>query len=186
MNNQNTFNPFRRLHFYAAWLITPLLITLSLSGIGYLFYTNVETSIYQGEFFGSSNLNTKQTLDEAVRQISDKNPDYNIGKISTMEEPYNNRVTISNDEGDTRYIFLDHNNQFVAEQNAKFTYANVMRNFHSSLFTESTFIRYLVELTACWTIFLIVSGIYMTFKKKLLTKKSGKQPFKLQKNYMPY
>ncbi|SEK58608.1 PepSY domain-containing protein [Paenibacillus sp. OK003] len=181
MNNQNTFNPFRRLHFYAAWLITPLLITLSLSGIGYLFYTNVETSIYQGEFFGSSNLNTKQTLDEAVQQISDKNPDYNIGKISIMEEPYNNRVTISNDKGDTRYIFLDHNNQFVAEQNAKFTYANVMRNFHSSLFTESTFIRYLVELTACWTIFLIVSGIYMTFKKKLLTKNSGKQPFKLQK-----
>ncbi|MEK4436261.1 PepSY-associated TM helix domain-containing protein [Paenibacillus sp. FSL K6-2862] len=183
MSNQNTFNPFRRLHFYAAWLITPLLITLTLSGIGYLFFTNVEANIYEHEFYGESNLSTKQSLDEAVQQISSDYAGFNIGKISIMEEPYNNRVTISNEDSDSRYIFLDHNNQVVAEQDAKFTYANVMRNFHSSLFTGSTFIRYLVELTACWTIFLIVSGVYMTFKKKLLSQRKSKRnhSFKLQK-----
>jgi len=183
MSNQNTFNPFRRLHFYAAWLITPLLITLSLSGIGYLFFTNVESNIYEHEFFGNSSLSTKQSLDEAVQQISDEHPGFNIGKISIMVEPYNNRVTIGNAVGDSRYIFLDHNNQIVAEQDAQFTYANVMRNFHSSLFTGNTLIRYFVELTACWTIFLILSGVYMTFKKKLLSqrKRQGKNSFRFQK-----
>ncbi len=52
--------------------------------------------------------------------------------------------------GNQRYVFLDHNNQFVADQNAKHTYSNVMRSIHSSLFTENTIINYSVELTACW------------------------------------
>ncbi|SEL96469.1 Uncharacterized iron-regulated membrane protein [Paenibacillus sp. cl141a] len=180
MNNKNTFNPFRRLHFYAAWFITPLLLTLTLSGIGYLFFNEVENNIYQNEFFGQSDIKSKQSIDEAIKEISDKYPSHQIGKISMMEEPYNHRVTISNDEGDSRYIFLDSNNQIVANQNAKYTYANFMRNFHSSLFTESTFIRYLVELTACWTIFLIVSGIYMTFKKRLLAIKTEQRTNKLK------
>lgn len=185
MSDQNTYNPFRRLHFYAAWLITPLLITLSLSGIGYLFFTNVEKSIYKHEFFGDSSVKSTQSLDEAVQQIRDRYPGFNIEKISLMEEPYNNRVTASNADGDSRYIFLDHNNQMVAEQDAKFTYANVMRNFHSSLFTGSTFVQYLVELTACWAVFLIVSGVYMTFKKKLLSRKknSKKHPLRFQKTH---
>lgn len=183
MSNSNTFNPFRRLHFYAAWLITPLLITLSLSGIGFLFYSNVENNLYEEPFFGVSTVTTRQNLDEAVQQISSNYAGYNIGKISIMDEPYNNRVTVSNAEGESLYIFLDHNNQIVAEQNAKYTYSNLMRNFHSSLLTGSTFIRYLVELTACWAIFLIVSGVYMTFKKRLLTKKNNqaKHPFRFQK-----
>ncbi|MCM3701605.1 PepSY domain-containing protein [Paenibacillus macerans] len=183
MNNKNTFNPFLRLHFYAAWFITPLLLTLTLSGIGFLFYTDVEKNIYQKEFFGQSDIKVNQSIDQAIKEISNKYPGYKIGKISMMEKPYNNRVTISNDEGDSRYIFLDHNNQIIAAQNAKYTYSNFMRNFHSSLFTESTFIRYLVELTACWTLFLIASGIYMTFKKKLLANRSekGTNPFKFQK-----
>lgn len=183
MNNKNTFNPFRRLHFYAAWFITPLLLTLTLSGIGFLFYADVENNMYQKEFFGQSDMKEKQSIDEAIKEISDTYKGYKVGKISIMEEPYNNRVTISNDEGDSSYIFLDNNNQIVASQNAKYTYANFIRNFHSSLLTESTFIRYLVELTACWTIFLIVSGIYMTFKKKLLAKRSGDgtNPLKFQK-----
>ncbi|MFB5763924.1 PepSY-associated TM helix domain-containing protein [Paenibacillus medicaginis] len=183
MNNKNTFNPFRRLHFYAAWFITPLLLTLTLSGIGYLFYTDVENNMYQKEFFGQSGIKVNQSIDDAIKEISDKYPGYNIEKISMMEEPYNNRVTISNEEGESRYIFLDNNNQIVAAQNAKYTYSNFMRNFHSSLFTGSTFIRYLVELTACWTIFLIVSGTYMTFKKKLLAikPKQGTNKLKFQK-----
>ncbi|WP_166239749.1 PepSY-associated TM helix domain-containing protein [Paenibacillus turpanensis] len=174
MNNQNTFNPFRRLHFYAAWFITPLLLTLTLSGIGFLFYTDVENKIYKNEFFGQSDIAVKQSIDEAMKSISAQYPDYKIGKISMMEEPYNNRVTINNEQGDSLFVFLDSNNQIVAAQHAKYTYSNMMRNFHSSLLTESTFVRYVVELAACWTIFLIVSGIYMTFKKKLLAPQSEK------------
>ncbi len=47
-----------------------------------------------------------------------------------------------------------------------------MRSIHSSLFTENTIINYLVELTACWTIFMILSGTYLLIKKHLISNKS--------------
>jgi hypothetical protein len=36
-----------------------------------------------------------------------------------------NIITLSDMAGNQRYVFLDHNNQFVADQNAKHTYSNV-------------------------------------------------------------
>lgn len=169
---KNTFNPLQRLHFYAALFIAPLLITLTISGIGYLFFPEVENNIYKNEFFSDSDIKTHQTLNDAVHQVERKYEGFFVSKVSVMAEPYNNRITISDMAGNQRYIFLDQNNQIVADQNAKHTYSNVMRNIHSSLFTENTIINYLVELTACWTIFMILSGTYLLIKKHLITNKS--------------
>ncbi|UMT79594.1 PepSY domain-containing protein [Staphylococcus roterodami] len=169
---KNTFNPLQRLHFYAALFIAPLLITLTISGIGYLFFPEVENNIYKNEFFSDSDIKTHQTLNDAVHQVERKYEGFFVSKVSVMAEPYNNRITISDMAGNQRYIFLDQNNQIVADQYAKHTYSNVMRNIHSSLFTENTIINYLVELTACWTIFMILSGTYLLIKKHLITNKS--------------
>lgn len=169
---KNTFNPLQRLHFYAALCIAPLLITLTISGIGYLFFPEVENNIYKNEFFSDSDIKTHQTLNDAVHQVERKYEGFFVSKVSVMAEPYNNRITISDMAGNQRYVFLDQNNQIVADQNAKHTYSNVMRNIHSSLFTENTIINYLVELTACWTIFMILSGTYLLIKKHLITNKS--------------
>lgn len=174
---KNIFNPLQRLHFYAALFITPLLITLTISGIGYLFFQEVENNIYKTEFFGDSSVKSHQTLNEAVDEVEDKFDGFYISKVSMMDEPYNNRITLDDMAGNQRYVFLDQNNQIVADQNAKHTYANIVRNIHSSLFTENTFINYLVELTACWTIFMILSGTYMLIKKKLISNKNKKLRF---------
>lgn len=174
---KNIFNPMQRLHFYAALFITPLLITLTISGIGFLFFQEVENNVYKTEFFGNSTNQQHQTMNQAVEQVEEKFEGFYISKVSILEEPYNNRITLDDMAGNQRYVFLDEHNQIVADQNAKHTYANVMRNIHSSLFTENTFINYLVELTACWTIFMIISGSYMLIKKKLISNKSKKLKF---------
>ncbi|GGI40535.1 PepSY-associated TM helix domain-containing protein [Mammaliicoccus stepanovicii] len=174
---KQTYNPLRRLHFYAAFFITPLLLTLSLTGIGYLFYTNVENNIYHDQFFSESQTKEHQSLDDAIKEIENVYKGYHIQKISIMDEPYNNRVTIGNDDGESRYIFLDKHNQRVANQNALYTYSNVMRSTHSSLMVGGTFVNYLVELAACWTIFMIGSGIYLTFKSNALKKSNHKTSF---------
>ncbi|MEB7463238.1 PepSY domain-containing protein [Staphylococcus succinus] len=174
---KNIFNPMQRLHFYAALFITPLLITLTISGIGFLFFQEVENNVYKTEFFGNSSNQQHQTMNQAVEQVEEKFEGFYISKVSILEEPYNNRITLDDMAGNQRYVFLDEHNQIVADQNAKHTYANVIRNIHSSLFTENTFINYLVELTACWTIFMIISGSYMLIKKKLISNKSKKLKF---------
>ncbi|MED3923184.1 PepSY domain-containing protein [Priestia aryabhattai] len=177
---KNNYNRFWRWHFYASLFIMPLLITLTLSGIGYLFYTNVENKAYDHLFFGNGEKAVQLTIDEGIQKAAEKFPDYSISKVIVLDDPYNKRLTMTSKEGDQKYVFLDKHNEIVGSQNASYTFSNVMRNVHSSLFVGGTVVNYLVELAACWAIFLMVSGIYMTFKGKLLKK--NKADSKRQKN----
>ncbi|MFC3882404.1 PepSY-associated TM helix domain-containing protein [Bacillus songklensis] len=177
---KSNYNRFWRWHFYAAFFITPLLITLTLSGIGYLFYTNVENNAYHHLFFGKSGKKEQLTIDEGIEKAVEQYKDYSVSKVIVLDKPYNTRLTMTNKDGDQKYVFLDDNYQIVGSQNAKYTFSNVMRNIHSSLFVGGTVVNYLVELAACWAIFLMFSGIYMTFKGGALKKKQN--PTKRQKN----
>ncbi|EKN71388.1 sulfite reductase [NADPH], flavoprotein, alpha subunit [Neobacillus bataviensis LMG 21833] len=177
---KGNYNRFWRWHFYAAIFISPLLITLTFSGIGYLFYTNVENNTYNHLFFEDSAKTQKLTIDEGIEKAEVQYKDYSVSKVILLEHPYNTRLTMKNKDGDQKYVFLDKNYQIVGSQNAKYTFSNVMRETHSSLLIGGTVVNYLVELAACWAIFLMFSGIYMTFKGKALKKK--KNPTKRQKN----
>ncbi|MGE7929655.1 PepSY-associated TM helix domain-containing protein [Lysinibacillus xylanilyticus] len=178
---KNTFyQSFWRTHFYAALFITPLLISLTLSGIGYLFYTDVENRLYDKYFFGESGKTEVQSIDDAVKLAEESYAGYKTNKIIELEEPYNTRLSMKNADGNEKYVFLDDHNQIIGGQDASYTFSNIMRNIHSSLFIGGTVVNYLVELAACWAIFLMLSGIYMTFKAKLLKK--TKQTNKRQKS----
>nr|WP_248931077.1 PepSY domain-containing protein [Paenibacillus hamazuiensis] len=169
-----------RWHFYAALFITPLLITLTLSGIGYLFYTDVENKAYASLFFGEGGETRQLTIDEGIEKTLRQYKGYSISKVIVLDEPYNTRLTLKNNEGNQQYVFLDNHYETIGSQDAKYTFSNVMREIHSSLFVGGTVVNYLVELAACWAIFLMFSGIYMTFKGRALKKKPN--PTKRQRN----
>jgi uncharacterized iron-regulated membrane protein len=177
---KSNYNRLWRWHFYAALFITPLLITLTLSGIGYLFYTNVENKAYDHLFFGKSEKTEQLTIDEGIQKAVGKYEGYSLSKVIVLEDPYNTRLTMTNKDGDQKYVFIDDQNEVVGSQNAKYTFSNVMREVHSSLFVGGTVVNYLVELAACWAIFLLFTGIYMTFKGRALKKVQN--PTKRQKN----
>ncbi|MGG4498143.1 PepSY-associated TM helix domain-containing protein [Brevibacillus reuszeri] len=177
------YNRFWRWHFYAAIFITPLLITLTLSGIGYLYYTDVENRAYADLFFGKSNKSEKLTLDEGMKQASNQFEGFAVSKIIVLDEPYNTRLTMKNATGDQRYIFLDPRNQLIGSQDARYTFSNVMRDTHSSLFVGGTVVNYLVELAATWAIFLMLSGIYMTFKGRVWKKREKMSPRQSNKRW---
>ncbi|MDQ0187492.1 PepSY domain-containing protein [Cytobacillus sp. FSL R5-0569] len=176
------YNRFWRWHFFAGIFIAPLLITLTLSGIGYLFFPEVENQLYDDLFFGDSESNEQLTIEEGIEKVEKDFHGFAVTKISIMEEPYNTRLTLTDEAGEQKYVFLDEQNQIVGSQNAANTYSNVMRSIHSSLFVGGTPVNYLVELAACWAIFLLISGLYMTFKGKILTRKAnGSKNFRNKK-----
>ncbi|MCC2251366.1 PepSY domain-containing protein [Virgibacillus sp. AGTR] len=168
---KGNYNRFWRWHFYAALFITPLLITLTLTGIGYLFYTNVENVVYKDFFFGEGSSNEQLSIDQGIEKAKEQYKGYDVTKIIVLDDPYNTRLTMTNDAGEERYVFLDNHNQIVGSQNSKYTFSNVMRNTHSSLFVGGTIVNYLVELAACWAVFLLLSGIYMTVKSRVLKRR---------------
>ncbi|QNK89124.1 PepSY domain-containing protein [Sporosarcina sp. resist] len=177
---KSNYNRLWQWHFYAALFITPLLITLTLSGIGYLFYTDVENKVYGDLFFGESVKTEQLTIDEGIEKAVEQYKGYFVSKVIVLDDPYNTRLTMTNDDGDQKYVFLDNNYEMIGSQNAKHTFSNVMREIHSSLFVGGTIVNYLVELAACWAIFLLFTGLYMTFKGRALKKTQN--PTKRQKN----
>ena len=152
---------------FLCWaFITPLLITLSLSGIGYLFREEVEDFIYKDLYFGKSAQTESISMSDSISLTEKKYPHYSVAKISEFNGDYNTRLTIANEyTGQQKYVYLDSNNQIVGDQNASETFANIMRELHSSLLIGGTVVNYTVELAACWTIFLIVTGLYMSIRQ---------------------
>ncbi len=177
---KSNYNRMWTWHFYAALFIAPLLITLTLSGIGYLFYTNIENKAYDDLFFGDSEKTEQLTIDDGIDKALNRYEGYSVSKVIILDDPYNTRLTMANDNGEQKYVFLDDHYEVVGSQNPEHTFSNVMRAIHSSLFVGGTVVNYLVELAACWAIFLLITGLYMTFKSKALKKVPN--PTKRQKN----
>ena len=174
--NRSLHYIFWRWHFYAGLFITPLLITLSLSGIGYLFREEVEDFIYKDLYFGKSAQTESTSMADSISLTEKKYPHYSVAKISEFNGDYNTRLTIANEyTGQQKYVYLDSNNQIVGDQNASETFANIMRELHSSLLVDGTVVNYTVELAACWTIFLIVTGLYMSIRQFKNTPASNKR-----------
>ncbi|KFN01808.1 PepSY domain-containing protein [Bacillus clarus] len=174
--NRSLHYIFWRWHFFAGLFITPLLITLSLSGIGYLFREEVENFIYKDLYFGNSSQTESISMSESIALTEKKYPHYNVTKISDFNDDYNTRFTLSNEyTGQQKYVYLDKNNQIVGDQNTDTTFSNIMRELHSSLLVGGTVVNYLVELAACWTIFLIVTGLYMSIRRFKNTPASNKR-----------
>jgi len=102
---KNNYNRFWRWHFYAALFITPLLITLTLSGIGYLFYPNVENLLYKNEFFNKSSQTEQITLDQGIEKAKQTYQDFSVSKVIVLDDPYNTRLTMINGAGEQKYVF---------------------------------------------------------------------------------
>lgn len=104
-DGETNYTRFWRWHFYAALFITPLLITLTLSGIGYLFYTNVENNWYKNEFFNKSSQTQQLTIDQGMEKAKQTFKDYSVSKVIVLEDPYNTRLTMTNKDGDQNMYF---------------------------------------------------------------------------------
>lgn len=166
-------NVFWRWHFYAAIFIKPLLITLSISGIMYLFYPEVENKLNHDLLFEQTN-KPEQSLNDGIDDILKSHPGYHVMKISFLKDDYNTRVSIMGPDDASKVVYLDHHNQVKGEIEPSKLFSNFSREMHSNLLTGNTFINYLVELASCWAIFLIITGLFMTFFRKYITNSTSK------------
>ncbi|MBG9735245.1 PepSY-associated TM helix domain-containing protein [Paenibacillus alvei] len=158
---------FWRWHFYAGLFIAPLLITLSLSGIGYLFKSEIEDVAYKSLYFGQSSNTQTLTTSQAITAAEQAYPGERVTKVSYFDdESRNTRFSMRDEAGRERYVFVDRNKQIVGSMLADDSFGNIMRNLHSSLLVGGTVVNYMVELAACWAVFLIISGLYMSWKKR--------------------
>ncbi|MCP4194832.1 MAG: PepSY domain-containing protein [Planctomycetaceae bacterium] len=158
-----------RWHFLVGLFISPVLVLASLTGAIYVFKPDLEPWLYPEllvvephEQQGSLDLQSEAVVNYA-------GSDWKIINIDVERQPtYPLGFVIENASYQVRTIFVDPNTNSVLGELGPANFFGVVLQIHQSLLA-GTVGRLFVELTTCWCVFLVVTGIYLwwpsTWKK---------------------
>ena len=150
-----------RWHFYAGLLSIPICMFLGTTGAIYLFKPYVEPLLYrdlQTVVVGSEKLSLEQQL-EAARAAR---PDAEAASLTPGTEPQAaTEISMRTRTGENLLVYIDpYTGAITGELVRSRMFMQQIRNLHGELMLGK-FGTLFVELTACWTIILLATGIYL-------------------------
>jgi uncharacterized iron-regulated membrane protein len=149
-----------RWHFYAALLCVPFVIFLSLTGAIYLFKPQIEGWMDRS-YEGIAPVQEHRVLSEQVRAVLDSHPKATgIHVELPREERGATRVILK--EGDKQWRVMVHpvSLAVMAVRDEELGLMRQIKQLHGQL-KIGTWGSYLVELAACWTIIMILTGVVL-------------------------
>lgn len=157
--SNSLYQTFWRWHFYGGIVFAPFLILLAISGALYLYQAEIETFVYKDKLIVQE-AGKALPLSQQVDAIKAEYPKAEIGSIRLPKEE--NRATlvkvIENDVVTQVYV-----NPYTASITGTILdeehFKNVVAKLHSEWIVGGTFINRIVELAACWTIIILVTGL---------------------------
>lgn len=157
--SNSLYQTFWRWHFYGGIVFAPFLILLAISGALYLYQAEIETFIYKDKLIVQED-GKALPLSQQVDAVKAEYPKAEIGSIRLPKEE--DRATlvkvIENDVVTQVYV-----NPYTASITGTILdeehFKNVVAKLHSEWIVGGTFINRIVELAACWTIIILVTGL---------------------------
>lgn len=151
------FAPLWALHFWASLLVLPILSLLALTGAVYLFEREIEDALDPGTRFVapvSAPLPPSALIAAALK--------VHPGTVSRIETPEAAdrpvRVFVTGKDGASRAVVLDPaDGRVIGRFDPEWTVGAFAKRLHGSLLLGSAG-RIAVELAACWTLVMLVSG----------------------------
>ncbi|WP_445492646.1 PepSY-associated TM helix domain-containing protein [Niallia sp. 03133] len=165
--NDSLYGLVWRWHFYAGIVFAPFLILLSITGSMYLFKPQMEQILYK-EWMGIAAKGDKIPPSNQINLVKNQFPDAIVTKYRPGESATrSSEVTIvSNNEIYT--IFINpYSGEIIGKLNNKDRIMDKIEEIHGELMAGKLGDR-IVELAACWTLVLIITGLYLWFPKKSL------------------
>ncbi|BCB04236.1 membrane protein [Bacillus sp. KH172YL63] len=165
MKNNSPYRTIWRWHFYAGIIIAPFLLILAVTGSIYLFKPQIEHTLYK-DFYEVKAQGEILSPSEQIEIIKGLYPDAQITKYRQGENPErSSEIGIITDNGSTT-VFLDpYFGKALGELKPEDKIMNKVEEIHGELMA-GTFGDRIVELAACWTVVLIVTGLYLWFPRK--------------------
>lgn len=160
-----------RWHFYAGVLTSPILFVVTLTGLLYIFAPEIEQAIHRDRLFvqpGSDRLAPSAIVETAAQS----HPGWQVSRM--LIEPADDRsviISLSNKEIDQqRNIYIDPYRGTVLadvnpEQDRVSLFFQTVLELHRTLFLGTTG-RILVEFATCWSILLMLTGIYLWWPRR--------------------
>jgi uncharacterized iron-regulated membrane protein len=156
--------PYRavwRWHFFAGLFSAPVLIILSITGALYLFDWEID-SWWHRDALRVEQGAASTTLAQQEAALHAAFPAAQIRSVALPRAPDKAaRWIISTGVDTKREVFIDpHTAQITGSTDPGLNPMKIVRDLHSSIL-GGTAGRYLVELVACWTLVMLVTGLYL-------------------------
>ena len=157
------FRAFWRWHFYAAFIVAPILLVLASTGLIYLLRFQIEPLMHADVMKVEQPAGvTKQVPYEDQRAAVAKA--YPKATIASMTEPKGDRSTdfyLSLPDGSSRDAYVDPwTGEVLGELNPDTTLSGLAVRLHTNMMLGSTG-DILMELGACWAIVMALTGYYL-------------------------
>lgn len=161
-----TYRAVWRWHFYAGLLCAPVLLLLSLTGAIYLFDREID---------GWWNRDLQRVAVGAVAlplatqeaALVAAYPGASIGRVRLPDAPDEGaRWFLRDAEGRGRLVFVDpYSARVLGDVDPAWQPTTIARDLHGNLLMGSIG-SHLVELTACWTLVMLVTGVVLWWPKR--------------------
>ncbi|TDL30954.1 PepSY domain-containing protein [Jeotgalibacillus sp. S-D1] len=151
-----------RWHFYAGLFAAPFLLILAFSGAVYLFKPQIEGFLYQDQYMADEMGSQSLPSSSLIGAVQEAYPDAVISSYKVYDEE-SRTVEMSIMDGETpKSVYVNpYTGDVQGELIVSEKFTEIFKKLHSELIVGGTFANRLVELAACWTILLLVTGLYM-------------------------
>jgi uncharacterized iron-regulated membrane protein len=160
------FRAFWRWHFYAAFLVVPILLLLATTGLIYLFRFQLEPLLH-------ADLMKVQVPTDQVAQpyagqlkaVETAYPDATVVSMTEPKEPGRSTVfSATMPDGSPRDVYVNpYGAKVLGSLNPDHTLSGVAVRLHGELMAGKKG-DYLIELGACWAIVMALTGYYLFFR----------------------
>lgn len=154
-----------RWHFYAGLLVAPVLIILAATGALYLFDREIE-GWWNATYARVEPAGRAAPLADQERAVRAAFPAAAIRQVRVLHTPTEaSEWGITLADGTARKVFVDpYRARVTGSVDPAYQPLDLARRLHAGLMLEP-WGRYIVELAACWTLAMIVSGLVLWWPK---------------------
>ncbi|WP_413303807.1 PepSY domain-containing protein [Bacillus sp. 1P10SD] len=163
--NTSLYKAIWRWHFYAGIIFAPFLIILSITGSIYLFKPQIEQVLYHDYYYVNPQ-GDRVSASQQIEEVKNLYPHAVVTKYRPGENATRtSEVGILSDNKSLTIFMNPYTGKKVGELNNEDRIMNKIEEFHGELMASTLGDR-IVELAACWTIVLIITGLYLWYPKK--------------------
>jgi uncharacterized iron-regulated membrane protein len=154
-----------RWHFYAGLFVIPFMMILAITGAIYLFKPQLDNLMYSKLLFVQPAAQV-MPYQQQLQTVQQRYPDASISQVTPSVAP-NRSTEITLTIDDHKYIaFVNpYTAEYLGERDEENNLQAIVRKIHGELMIGKTG-DYLVELSACWGLVLVLTGLYLWLPRK--------------------
>lgn len=176
--NGGLFRAFWRWHFYASFLVVPILLVLSSTGLIYLLRFQIEPLLHTDvmRVVQPADVDFTQPYAAQLKAVEKEYPD---ASIASMTEPASTeestRFSLTLPDGEPRDVFVDPwRAEVLGDLNPDTTVSGYAVRLHGELMA-GPWAEHLIELAACWAVVMALTGYYLFWKGRTARKRARRK-----------